>query len=127
MARSKNQGVLATLKYPVTVQVSLPEFEALDAIRHLDVKALAKTAKSEIGLGYLNGCCGRQLVRAVIRKGMVTGLRVDELPKKDRTPVSAELAKLLKDARNAAAKRRARPPKFPIPVEDLRHCGNSLS
>jgi hypothetical protein len=119
MVRSKNSGVLATIKYPVTVEVSVPEFEALDAIRHLDVKALAKSARAEIGLGYINSCCGRQLVRAVIRRGMVTGLRVDEPPKKDRTPVPPELAKLLREARNAAVRRRGRPPKFPIPVENF--------
>src|SRR5437868_5904317 len=81
---------------------SAPDFEALDAIRHLDVKALAKSARAEIGLGYINSCCERQMVRAVIRKGMVTGLRVDEPPKKGRTPISPELAKLLRMARNAA-------------------------
>jgi hypothetical protein len=119
MARSRMRRVLATIKYPVTIQVSVPEFEPLDAIRHLDVKALAKAAKTEIGLGYINCCCGRQLVHAVIRKGMVTGLRVDEPPKKDRTPVSPELAKILREARSAALKRRGPAPKFPIAVAEF--------
>jgi hypothetical protein len=116
MARSKKPRVLATIKYPVTIEVREPEFEPLDTVRHLDVKALAGAAKAEIGLGYINTCCQRQLVRAVISKGTVTGLRIDEPPKKDRTPVSAELAKILREARRAALKRHHPGPKFPIPV-----------
>jgi hypothetical protein len=116
MARSKKSGVLATIKYPLAVQIREPEFEMLDTVRHLDVKALASAAKAEIGLGYINTCCQRQLVRAVIRKGMVTGLRVDEPPRKDRTAVAPDLAKLLKEARRAALKRHRAGPKFPIPV-----------
>jgi hypothetical protein len=116
MALTKKSRVLATIKYPVAVQVREPEFEMLDTLRHLDVKALASAAKAEIGLGYINTCCQRQLVRAVIRKGMVTGLQVEETKRKDRTPVSSDLAKLLKEARRAALKRRRAGPKFPIPV-----------
>jgi hypothetical protein len=116
MARSKKSGVLATIKYPLAVQIREPEFEMLDTVRHLDVKALASAAKAEIGLGYINTCCQRQLVRAVIRKGMVTGLSIDEPPRKDRTPVSSDLAKLLKEARRTMLKRHRAGPKFPIPV-----------
>jgi hypothetical protein len=116
MARSKKPRVLATIKYPITIQVREPEFEPLDTVRHLDVKALANASKAEVGLGYINTCCQRQLVHATIRKGMVTGLRIDEPPKKDRTPVSPELAKILKEAHRAALKRRRAAPKFPIAV-----------
>jgi len=48
MPRSKPR-TLTTFKYPVTVRVQEPKFEALDT-RHLDVKALEKAAKAEIGL-----------------------------------------------------------------------------
>jgi hypothetical protein len=98
MARSKKPRALTTIKYPVTVQVHEPEFKLLDTTRHLDVKALASASKAEVGLGYVECCCQRQLVRAVIRKGMVTGLRIDETPKKERTPISPDLAKMLRGA-----------------------------
>jgi hypothetical protein len=119
MARSKKPRVLATIKYPVAIQVSAPDFEPLDAIRHLNVKALASAAKAEIGLGYINTCCQRQLVRAVIRKGMVTGIRIDEPPKKDRTPISPDLAKMLNEARRAALKRHRPVHKFPVAVAEF--------
>lgn len=121
MARSKKNRVLATLKPPVTVRVLMPEFELLDAIRHLDVKALANVAKAEIGLGYVGCCCGcgHQLLRAVIRKGIVTGLRVDEPPKKDRTPVSPEFVQIFRKAHSAALKRVGPLPNFPMPVVEF--------
>jgi len=47
---------------------------------------------------------------------MVTGLRISEPPKKDRTPISPELAKMINAARSAALKRKRPAPKFPIAV-----------
>jgi hypothetical protein len=117
MARSaKKSRLLAKFKYPAAIEIREAEFSPLDSVRHLDVEALGNAAAAEIELGYVNTCCQRLMVRAVIRRGMVTRLRTDEPPKKDRTRISSDLAKILRRARTAARKRSGQSPKFPIPV-----------
>ncbi|HEY1677167.1 MAG TPA: hypothetical protein VGG04_05645 [Candidatus Sulfotelmatobacter sp.] len=118
MAQGKKSGTLATFTYPVKVEVRKPDFEVSDSIRHLDLNALAKAARAEIEIGRVKGCCGGQTVRAVIRKGMVTGIGVDPPSKKDKTPVSPELARLAKAAHEKVL-RREKAPKFPIRVPEF--------
>ena len=120
MARSPQKTrVLGTIKCPVTFQIHEPEFEAID-LRHLDVDALASAAKAEIPLGLISTCCcGRKLVRAEIRKGMVTGLRVDEPAKKEQTPISPDFVRILNEVRREIKKRNRPAPKLPIPVAEF--------
>ncbi len=116
MPRTKKSNLLATLTHPTKIEIHEPEFERLGSLRHLDVKALERSAGAEIEVGYINTCCDRQLVRAIVRKGMVTGLRIDELPKKRRAQVSPEFSKLIKEARKAVLAKRRTENAFPIPV-----------
>jgi hypothetical protein len=120
MAQGTKSRTLATFTYPVKVEASRPDFEMSNSIRHLDLAALAKAASAEIEIGRVKGgCCGDQIVRAVIRKGMVTGLRVDDPPKGKQTPVRSDLAKLLNEARHTVEKERKSSFRFPIPVVEL--------
>ncbi len=120
MARSAGKArVLATFTYPTKVEVRQPEFERLGSVRHLDVNALSRAAKAEIELGYVNTCCDRQMLRAVISKGMVTGLRVDAPAQKNRSSISPEFAKMFKEARKAALKSRPAGPRFPLPLKEF--------
>ncbi len=117
MARSTNKRrTVATFNYPVRIHVHEPKFEVLDSVRHLNVKALERAARAEVEFGYVKTECCQHLVRAVIRKGMVTGLRVETFSREDRSPVTPELAKLLKVAARKARARRGPAPKFPVPV-----------
>jgi hypothetical protein len=116
MPRTAKARLLATLTYPTKIEIRDPEFEQLDSLRHLDVKALERSAGAELEIGYVNTCCDRQLVRAIVRKGMVTGIRVDEPPKKRRSPISADFAKMMKEARKTALAKRRPGSSFPIPV-----------
>jgi hypothetical protein len=116
MARSARRGrSLAAFNHPVHVTVSKPQFELLASIKELDLAKLAKAARADIEIGYVKGDCCQQLVRATIRKGMVTGLVVD--PCSDRKPERAppELIRLLKTAKRRIGGSK-RPPKFPMPV-----------
>jgi hypothetical protein len=120
MARSsKKVRVLRTLKYPVTLQAHEPEFEQID-LHYLDVDAVTRAARTEIPLGFIKTCCcGAQLLRAEIRKGMVTAIRIDEPAKKERTPISRDFAKMLRELRRNIQKRNRPAQKFPIPVSEF--------
>ena len=87
-----------TFRHSVKVAVERPEFELLDAVSHLDVAALERAARAEIEVGYVESACCRQLVRAVIRKGMVIELKVEPCAGEALEP-SPDLLRLLEAAR----------------------------
>ena len=105
-----------TLKHPVEVRVERARFELFEGVQHLDMAALERARRAEIEIGYIKTDCCRQLVRAVIRKGEVTKLKLEPCEEDEKRPVSPELAKLLKTAARRTEPSGERPPKFPIPV-----------
>ena len=106
------------IKHTAQIEVRRAEFEPLASVRHLDAAKLARTARAEIELGHFHtSCCGK-LVRAVIRKGMVTSLTVEPCSEEKAGPPDPELARVVE-----TACRRVAPPgdavKFPMPVADF--------
>lgn len=119
MARSKKARTLATFNHPIKIEVRESEFQWLDSVRHLDVTALAKAARTEVEIGEVKSACCHHLVRAVIRKGMVTGLRVEPVSKTDGTPMIPELVRLLKVVHRKLLARRKGGTEFPYPIEQF--------
>jgi hypothetical protein len=73
---SKKTRVLAELSTPMKVQIRQPEFEPLASLKALDVKRLSR-GNHKIEIGFVKGGCCRNLVRAVIKDGMVTGCEIE--------------------------------------------------
>ena len=115
MARRKQQRRSITFTQPMRVRVQQPEVEILASVKHLDVNELARAARAEIELGYVKTNCCHQLIRAVVRKGMVTRLVVEPPSKRGGTRVSPELRRMLNAARRRASPRR-QPGPLPMPV-----------
>lgn len=113
-AKGKGRSRPLEFSHSVKVAVETPEFELLDAVSHLDVAALERAAKAEIEVGYVESGCCRQLVRAVIRKGMVVELKVEPCAGEELEP-SPDLVRLLEAARRTAG-RGTRPGRLPLPV-----------
>jgi hypothetical protein len=117
MAQSaKKSRPVATFKHPVTVEVYRPEFEVFASVKHLDAAKLARAASAEVEVGSIKNSCCPQMVRAVIKKGLVTGLAIDSCPESKLERPSAEIVRLLNLAQRRASKPGSRPPRFPIPV-----------
>ena len=117
MAQSaKKSRPVATFKHPVTVEVYRSEFEVFASVRHLDTAKLARAASAEVEVGCIKNSCCPQMVRAVIKKGLVTGLAIDSCPESKQERPSAEIVRLLNLAQRRASKPGNRPPRFPIPV-----------
>jgi hypothetical protein len=116
MSKTTNRSKSSTtFQHPFTVKVRPTEFEPLASLRSLDFGRLSKGShKVEIGI-VKGGCCGK-LVRAVISKGMVTGVEVERC--KDTERASPELLKLIKEATRRIAPGAGT--RFqPFPVSDL--------
>jgi hypothetical protein len=117
MARSTSKPrTLLTFNHPTKVVVHESKFKLLDSVRHLDLRSLEKSARAEVELGEVETECCHHLVRAIIRKGLVTGLQVEAISKEARAPMTPELRKLL-DVVKRKLKARKRPGlRFPLPV-----------
>jgi hypothetical protein len=120
MARStKKARTLLAFNHPIKIEVRESEFEWFDSVRHLDVAALAKAARTEIEIGEVKSACCHHLVRAVIQKGMVTGLRVGPESKTGGTPMTPELVRMLKVVHRKLLARRKAATHFPYPIQEF--------
>jgi len=119
MARRAKSRTIATFKYPVKVEVREAEFELLASVRYLDKDALAKSKRAEFELGHVkSGCCGL-LVVAIVKNGMVTGIRIEPPRKKNLLPRAPELSRLLKAIHRDVLKKRKGAARFPVPVQQF--------
>jgi hypothetical protein len=113
---SKTARPLATFTVPMKVEIREPEFEPMKSLAALDVKRLSK-GNHKVEVGFLKGGCCRNLVRAVIRNGMVTGFEAEACKETTRSaPPSPELVRVLQQARRKIAPGRKWEP---IPVAQL--------
>ncbi len=114
MAKSSMKlRTLASFKMPMKVEVRQPEFEPLSSLSALDLDRLSK-GNHKVEIGFVHGGSCRQLVRAVIRNGMVTGCEVEPCedsgipPSKEMVAVFTQVQKRLKTKKWK-----------PIPIRDL--------
>jgi len=99
MAKSSRPApVMATFTVPMKVEIRQPEFEPLASLAALDVKRLSR-GSHKVKIGFLTGGCCRNLVKAVIRNGMVTGFEVDACKETSDKPAPPELRRVLEQAR----------------------------
>jgi hypothetical protein len=111
---SKKPGVLAAFTVPMKVEIREPEFEPLTSLDALDLARLSK-GNHKIEIGFVRGGYCRNLVRAVIKNGMVMGCEVE--PCKDSgKPIPRKMLDLFARARKEIKAGRKWQP---IPVGDL--------
>ena len=91
---------LLSIDHSVKIEIRQAKLTPLESLKHLDVAKLKKASRAEVELGHIEGGCCSQLVRAVIRKGMVTDIAIDQCP--DAAKVTPDLARLLNKARRKA-------------------------
>lgn len=112
---AKKTRPVIKFKHPVDVEVYKSGFELFESVRQLDIAKLARSARAEIEVGYIKTDSCRRIVRAVIRKGMVTALKIDSSDDK-RAPSSPELTRLLNEVQRKAPGIPERPPRLPVSV-----------
>jgi hypothetical protein len=116
MAKASSKSkVAAKFSAPVKVQVRLPEFEPLASLKSLDLKRLSK-GNHKIEIGFVTGGSCRNLVRAIVKNGMVTGCEIQGCKGLPKTTPPRELRAVIDKARKMAARGRRWKP---IPVAQL--------
>jgi hypothetical protein len=128
MARlTKQPRPLLAFKHPVRIEVYRPEFDLFTSVAHLNITKLARAARAEIELGTLKTSCCSPIVCALIRKGMVTELRVNPCPEGKSEPLTPECIRLLNLARRRARQRRSGPGPLPMPVAKFMSVAQEIS
>jgi len=117
MARSaKSKKSAGKFEVSLDVAVVRPKFEVLESVRYLDAAKLERAARAEVEVGFVRTDCCRKIVRAVIRKGKVTALTLEEDSDEKGSRASPELALLLNEVERKAPKGPGRGPRLPVPV-----------
>ena len=111
MARPTRVKAAAAFRYPVRVEVRRPKFERSAALAYIDLAKLARAARAEFEVGHFETRCCRRTVLAVVRRGVVTALRVPACAECKAVRLTTERQALLRLARRriGARERRFRP------------------
>ena len=109
MARSNRGKLVTTFRYPIRVEVRRPKFERSVSLAHIDVAKLSRASRAEFEVGHFETGCCRKAVLAVVRRGMVTALRVEPCAQCKPVRLTPELQAVLKVARRRIGRRRDGP------------------
>jgi hypothetical protein len=118
MAGSKRGTLVTTFRYPLRVEVRRPKFERSASLAYLDVARLARVPRAEFEVGHIEAGCCQKPGLAVVRRGMVTALRVRPCAQCKPVRLTPELQAVLKVARQRMGRRRDVPFR-PMPVAQL--------
>ena len=115
MAQSRRTKHEWVFQHRVPVKVKRLKIQRAASLAYLDIDKLSRAARAEFDLGYVKAGDRRSAVQAIVRKGMVVGLRTELCANCRPARMTAELRQLLK-----AVSRRigggARPPARGVPV-----------
>ncbi len=115
MARSNRGKLVTAFRYPIRVEVRRPKFERSASLAYIDVVRLGRAARAEFEVGHIETGCCRKTVLAVVRRGVVTALRVEACAHCKPVRLTPELQTLLNVARRRIGRRRVGPFR-PMPV-----------
>ena len=77
MAQPNRGKLVAAFRYPMRVEVRRPKFVRSASLAYIDAARVARAACAEFEVGHFDAGCCRKAVLAVVRRGMVTALRVE--------------------------------------------------
>jgi len=109
MARSNRGKLVTTFRYPIRVEVRRPKFERSASLAYIDIAKLARAARAEFEVGHFGAGRCRTTVLAVVRRGMVTALRVEACAECKPVRLTPELQTMLNVVRRRIGRHLDRP------------------
>jgi hypothetical protein len=106
MARSNRGKLVASFRYPIRVEVRRPKFERSASLAYIDIAKLSRAARAEFEVGHFETGCCRKTVLAVVRRGVLTALRVEACEECKPVRLTPERHALLRLARRRVGGRR---------------------
>jgi hypothetical protein len=103
--------------HPIEVRARQLPVKYLASVRNLDVQKLARAKRAEIELGFVKTSCCQHVVRAIIRNGTVTEVRIDPRSSKKSPALPPGVERILEVTRKKLAAKRQQGGRFPMPVK----------
>jgi hypothetical protein len=107
MPKGKDRKVV--FQYPMEIEVRPLKIHRASSLAYLDAEKLSRAAKTEFDVGHVVVGATRRSVRATVRKGIVTGIRVEGCADCKPVEMSPQLRQLLMEARRRVNPRGPRP------------------
>jgi len=114
---ARRSHLLGTVQHRLRIERVRPAFTPLASLSQLDLRKLSSKARIDLELGYLaSGRC-RQMVRATVKKGLVTRIDIDSCTDKTAQRAPRELQQLVRKAQRVVARRSGPVTQFPISID----------
>lgn len=124
---TKRARTIGNITRKIPVEIVEPSFEVFKSVADLDVAKLERARSATVELGLLKSGCCQQVVRAVVTRGMVTGIELEPCRKDEaggKPP--ADLVEAVKAAAKIARKVRRPGTWRPVPVARLAQSASAL-
>ena len=109
--------LLGTVQHRLRIERVRPVFKPLASLSQLDRGKLSRAAKLDLELGYLSAGRCRQIVRATIKKGMVTRIDLDACTDRTAQRAPREIEQLVRKAQRVVARRTGSLTRLPVPID----------
>ena len=101
------------LSVDAQIEISRVPFVPFRGLRYLDVKRLARAKSAVVELGRFESECCDRVMRAEVKRGLITRIEIDPCHDSGKGLPAAEMAKLLK---RAGLKPPRGGPRLPVPI-----------
>ena len=115
MARSRSPALFRAHQR-AAVEIRPVPFVPFRSLQNLDLEKLARAPRAVVELGQFESACCRRTARAVIERGLVTGVQIDARPDAAATRPRPDLARLLERARARIGARKDGAARLPMSV-----------
>lgn len=118
MAQSRRAGQAVVVRQTVELEVRRVDFKRAPSVAYLDVTKLSRARKAEFEVGHAVAGGATRTVYAIVRKGMVVGLRMEQCAECTPLDATPELIKAFEAARRKIDPAGGRPSR-PVPVAEF--------
>jgi hypothetical protein len=99
MAKSRPRKQMIEFEHSIRVEVRRVRLHRSATLEYLDVDKLSRASKAEFEVGHIKEGKTHRAVLAVVKKGMVVGLRMEDCPQCKSSDLPADLRMLFEEAR----------------------------
>jgi hypothetical protein len=118
MTKSRHRKQTIEFEHSIKVQVRRITLRRSGTLAYLDIEKLGRASKAEFEVGHIKEGKTHRAVLAVIKKGMVIGLRMEDCPQCKSADLTPELHSLFDEALRRMEPSNI-PPSRPVPVREF--------
>jgi len=118
MAKSRHRKQTIEFEHSIKIEVRRIKLHRSGTLEYLDLEKLSRASTAEFEVGHIKEGKTHRAVLAVVKKGMVIGLRMEDCPQCRSADLTPELLSLFNEARRRLEPSNL-PPSRPVPVREF--------